>query len=133
MLSTARKHLLIFSGAIVIFVLLYDFVYWPNSPSGRRYHSWRLADDQANILREKFRHDAGFQYVQFIGTFKREDLSPFIMVSGMVRTKEDFFAVINAVESLGCPLEIFYNLTTSNQYFEWSDQEDKPPLLGKSH
>lgn len=74
-----------------------------------------------------------FKYVQFTGTFKREDLSPFIMVSGMVFAREDFFAVTNAVESSGCPMGIFYGLTTSDQYFQWSDQGDKPPLLGKAH
>jgi len=133
MLSTTRKNLLIFLGAIVVSVLLYDFVYWSNSPSGRQYHSLRLARDQANKLREKFGHDATFQYVQFIGTFKREDQSPCLMVSGAVLTREDFYAVTNAVESLGCPLEIFYQLTTSDQYFEWSDRGGRPIVLRETH
>jgi|SRR5665213_3156359 len=133
MLKIARKYLLMFIGAIIVFILLYNFVYWPNSLSGRRHHSWQLAEDQAKVLREKFKHEARFKYVQFVGTFKREDLSPVIMVSGMVRTKEDFFAVTNAVESLRCPLEIFYNLTTSNQYFEWFDHGGKPVMLRETH
>jgi hypothetical protein len=132
MLKTTHKYLLMFIGAIIVFILIYNFVYWPNSLSGRRHHSWQLAEDQAKVLREKFKHEARFEHVQFVGTFKREDLSPCIMVSGMVFAKEDFFAVTNAVESLGCPLEIFYNLTTSNQYFEWSDQGGKPALLRES-
>ncbi|HEY5233812.1 MAG TPA: hypothetical protein VIK35_09800 [Verrucomicrobiae bacterium] len=133
MFNTKLKKLLMFIGAIIVFILLYNFVYWPNSLSERRHHSWQLAEDQAKVLREKFKHEARFKYVQFIGTFKREDLSPLIMVSGMVRTKEDFFAVTNDVESLRCPLEIFYNLTTSNQYFERSDQGGKPVMQRETH
>ena len=122
-----------FLGAIIVGVLLYNFVYWPNSPSGRRFHNLRLAEDQANILREKFTHDARFKYVQFIGTYIRENQDPYLMVSGSVLTKEDFFAVTNAVESLGCPMEIFYGLTTSNQYFEWSDRGGRPIVLRETH
>jgi hypothetical protein len=130
---TTPKFLVIVSVVIVVFALLYDFVYWPHSRMGRRHHSWQLAEDQAKVMRERLGHDPTFQFVQFIGTFEREDLNPLIMVSGMVRTKEDFFAVTNAVESLGCPLEVFFGLTTSNQYFQWSDRAGKPIILRETH
>ena len=133
MFKTTSNKLLMCFGAIVVSILLHHFVYWPNSLSGRRHRSWQLAEDQAKVLREKFKHEARFEYVQFVGTFKREDLSPVIMASGMVRSQEDFFAVTNAVESLGCPLEIFYQLTTSDQYFQWSDRAGKPIILREAH
>ena len=134
MLKTTRENLRVFAGAIVV------FVYWPITPLGRQLHdlrsvrerasiNLRLAGDQANMLREKFRHDARFQFVQFIGTFKREDQSPCLSVSGSVLAKEDFFAITNAVESLGCPLEIIYQLENSNQLCTWSDREGKKPYI----
>jgi|GEM_PF-3355321 len=129
MLQTTRKNLLIYFGAIVVVVLLYNFVYWPISPQGRQFHNLRLARDQANILREKFRHDARFRYVQFIGTFKREDQSPCLVVSGSVLTTEDCFAITNAVESLMCPLEIIYQLESPNRLFSWADREGKKPYF----
>jgi hypothetical protein len=129
MIQTTRKNLLLFFGAIVVFVFLYFFVYWPISPLGRQLYNQRMARDQADILREKFKHDERFRGVIFIGTFKREDLSPCLLVSGSVLAPEDCFAITNAVESLKCPLEIIYQLESSNRLFSWADREGKKPFF----
>ncbi|MBW8865451.1 MAG: hypothetical protein JF609_11140 [Verrucomicrobia bacterium] len=113
-------------GAVIVVGLLYIFVYWPISPLGSQLHNLKLAEQHANVLREKFKNDPRFQNVKFGrytgggGCFE---------VYGKVETEDDIRYVTNIVESVPCPVEIYYSLSASNGFisFYWMDRRQEGP------
>ncbi len=127
MIKTTPQNLLKVFAAIVIVTLLYIFVYWPISPFGSQLHNLKLAEEQAKMLREKFKDDPRFQKVKFGGYTGSGGC---LFVGGEVQTEEDIRYLTNIVESIKCPVEIDYALRASNGYakFEWFDRHDQEPV-----
>jgi len=114
------------SGAVVVVALLYIFVYWPISPWGHQLHNLKLAEKQAEILREKLKDDARFQNVKFV---QYTDAGGCLSIVGKVQKEDDIRFLTNFVESIPCPVEICYSLSASNGLveFQWSDRGKREP------
>jgi hypothetical protein len=122
MIKTTPKKPLKAVFAIAIVALLYIFVYWPIATS--QFHNLRLAEKQAKIFREKFKGDARFQKVKF-GQYTGS--GGCFSVVGDVQSEDDIRFLTNVVESIPCPVEIYYHLTVSNGFvdFQWMDRHDR--------
>ena len=119
-MQTTRKNLLNVSGAIAVVALLYVFVYWPNSPLGKQLQNLKIAEQQANLLRDKFRSDPIFKQITFN---KYTAFNGCLSVAGKVLSKEDVYHITNLVESMRSPVKISYDLAASDGsfVFEWFD------------
>lgn len=131
MIKTTPKNLLKVFSAIVIATLLYFFVYWPISPLGSQLHNLKLAEQQAKILREKFKDDARFQKVKF-GQYT--GCGGCFAVTGEVQSENDIRFLTNVVESIPCPIEIYYGLSASNGFvaFQWLDRHGEGPFWARA-
>lgn len=126
MINTTRNNLLKVSTVIVVVVLLYIFVYWPMSPWGHQLHNLKLAEEQAKIMQERFKDDERFQKVKFGGY---TGAGGCFSVTGDVQTEDDIRYLTNIIESIKCPIEIYYGLHASNGYaeFQWLDRHEHEP------
>jgi hypothetical protein len=126
MIKTTQNNLQKVVAAIAIVALLYIFVYWPISPLGHQLHNLKLAERQAEILREKLKGDARFQQVKF---GKYTDGGGGFSVAGHVQTEDDIRFLTNLVESIPCPVETLYSLSASNGFieFQWMDRHNEQP------
>jgi hypothetical protein len=130
MIKTTPKNLLKVIVAITITTLLYIFVYWPISPLGSQLHNLELAEKQAKIFRERFKDDTRFQKVKFGGY---TGCGGCFAVTGEVQSEDDICFLTNIVESISCPIEIYYVLSASNGFvvFQWMDRHDRAPLWSR--
>ena len=111
---------------IVVVALLYIFAYWPNSPFGKQLQNLKLAEQQASLLREKFKDDLIFKQITF---HRYTAFGGCLSISGKVFAEEDVHHITNLVESIKGPAKIFYSLTASNEafVFEWLDGDGQAP------
>lgn len=119
-MKTTPKNILIVFIVIAAVALLYFFVYWPNSPLGRQLQNLKLAEQQANLLRDKFKGDPIFNQIAFN---KYTAFNGCLSVAGKVLSKEDVYHITNLVESIRSPVKISYDLAASDGsfIFEWFD------------
>ena len=125
-IKTTPKNILLVFAAITIVALLYVFVYWPISPFGKQLHNLKLAEQHANMLREKFKSDPRLQKVTF-GRYT--GAGGCFAVGGKVETEDDIRYLTNVIESIPCPVEIYYGLSASNGFisFQWLDRHSEGP------